>query len=126
MLKTEKTSSAYPTSVRSVILALNMQGFENFRAELPEYEAPGSLVAQQEDTSFTPDITAMHRDGHKGYFEIAQKTTDESQLARKWELLSSMAKARNGIFKVFVPSGHMRFTQNLVSRYRLDLEIAKL
>jgi hypothetical protein len=126
MLHTQRQDDVYSTTVRSAILALDREGFQSFRAELPEYDAPSKLKAVDADSFFVPDITAEGRHGEKGYFEIAQKTENEAQLARKWDLLSRIAQMKQGIFKVLVPSGHMRFTQDLMRKYQLQFEVAKL
>lgn len=126
MLLSQRQDDVYSTTVRSAILALDRAGFQSFRAELPEYDAPAKLKAVDADSFFVPDITAKGRDGEKGYFEIAQKTENDAQLARKWDLLSRIAQMKRGVFKVLVPSGHMRFTKDLMRKYQLQFEVAKL
>lgn len=116
----------YATTLRKAILKLNQRGFSSFRASLPEYDPPTVLKSSKGEVVFSPDIEAEGMNGEKAYFEIAQKTGDESQLARKWELLHSLAQMKAGIFNVLVPQGHMRFTQDLARKYSMQLELAKL
>jgi len=83
------------------------------------------LIGKTNDVNFIPDITATKND-KKGYFEIAKKVKDTSQLVNKWKLLATLAEMKNGDFHIFVPHGHMKFTREILTDYGINAEVVKL
>lgn len=122
MLKSEVSSNEHLRYYQEAIQWLNKFGFDELKADCEGYEAPAKLRNAASDSYFVPDITAQ-RDQSKSYFEISLKTDDIANLATKWKLLESMAKLRNGLFKIFAPRGHVRFTREMVEKYSIDAEI---
>ena len=97
-------------------------GYDQIKADCEGYDQPGGFKNAASDQYLIPDLTAF-RDQSKSYFEISLKTEDHTQLATKWKLLESMAKLRNGLFKIFAPRGHVRFTREMVEKYSIEAEI---
>lgn len=124
MLK-ESRGSKYDEKVEEVIRKLVRRGYTDVRASIEPYESPKSIVGQGNATEFVPDVTA-EKWGGKGYFEIAKKEENPSDLASKWKVLEILAKMKNGDFQIFVPHGSMQFTQRIVQEYNIQAELVKL
>ncbi len=125
MLKESKKDEAYEQMVTEIIAKVKKQGYSDIRADIEDYDSPYKLIGQSKDISFTPDITGKKDDG-LGYFEIAKKVPNTNELVNKWKVLSLLADMKNGVFKVYVPHGHMKFTRELISDHNIKAEIVKL
>lgn len=125
MLRETRNKEKYNEIVLAAVDIVKNTGFTHIQADLPEYEQPTRLINKADDFAFVPDIVA-EKGGQKGYFEISKKTEDLKKLIGKWKLLSLMAKLRNGIFRIFVPRGHMKFTRDLLKQYDIDADLVKL
>ena len=126
MLKENREKTGYQERLEMVVEKIENLGFENIKADLPELDAPGKLVNQNNKDVFVPDITADSKSGRKAYFELSNKVKDTQKLVNKWKLLATMASIRDGIFQIFVPHGTMKFTKDLVSKYNIPVELVKL
>lgn len=105
---------------------LRNRGFENIRADVGELEKPSRITKKGTDVEFTPDLTALFRDG-QCYFEIVKKSRkDKAGLINKWSLLSMIARMRNGSFFVMTPQGKLNYTQKLISENKIQAEIIKM
>ncbi|MEQ8582879.1 MAG: hypothetical protein RIC30_11925 [Marinoscillum sp.] len=125
MLQQTRSKTSYEELLSSVIENIKKQGYENIRADLSEYESPYQLIGQTKDVNFTPDVTATKNDG-KAYFEISTKVDNPNDLINKWKLLETLATMKRGKFQIFVPHGHMKFTQELVKDYNINAEVRKI
>lgn len=125
MLQQTRNKTSYEELVSTVIEEIKKQGYDNIRADLSDYEAPHQLVGKTNDVNFTPDVTATKNEG-KAYFEISSKTDNPNDLINKWKLLETLAAMKNGIFKIFVPHGHMKFTQELIKNHNIHAELVKI
>lgn len=125
MLKESKRDEAYEKMVSQIIERVKKQGYSDIRADINEYESPHKLIGQSKKISYTPDITGKKDDG-LGYFEIAKKVQNTNELVNKWKALSLLADMKNGVFKVYVPHGHMKFTRELINDHNIKAEIVKL
>ena len=121
----ETRSKSYDELLSNVIEKIKKQGYDNIRADLSDYEAPYQLIGQTKNVNFTPDVTATKNDG-KAYFEISAKVDNPNNLINKWKLLETLANMKNGKFKIFVPHGHMKFTQELIKDHNINAELVKL
>ena len=125
MLQQTRSKTSYDELLSNVIDQIKKQGYDNIRADLSEYEAPYQLKGKTNDVNFTPDITATKNEG-KAYFEISSKTDNSNDLINKWKLLETLAGMKNGTFKIFVPHGHMKFTQELIKNHNIHAELVKI
>ena len=125
MINKKKESKAYRDAFEKALQKIRSVGFDEIKADFEGYEQPSKLINKSSDVTFIPDITAMN-DGRKHYFEISQKGDPRDLLLSKWKLLETMAKVRNGAFKVFAPKGHIKFTEEFVSTYSIDAEIIRI
>lgn len=125
MLAESRSKISYEDVLANVIENVKKQGYENIRADLSEYEAPHQLIGKTNDINFTPDVTAEKNEG-KAYFEIATKVDQPNELINKWKLLEMLAQMKNGKFQIFVPHGHMKFTQELIKDHNINAELVKL
>lgn len=125
MLNKEKNKTIAQTHIRKVVQQLENQGFEHIRARIEGYDAPKGFQSQQKDLTLVPDITILDQ-GEKHYIEVAHKTSNRRLLATKWKLLAQLSKAREGMLKIFVPHGHMRFTRELISAHNIQAELVKI
>lgn len=126
MLKENREKTGYQERLEMVVEKIENLGFENIKADLPELDAPGKLVNQNNKDVFVPDITADSKSGRRAYFELSNKVKDTQKLVNKWKLLATMASIRDGVFQIFVPHGTMKFTKDLVTRYNISAELVKL
>lgn len=125
MLQQTRSKTSYDELLSNVIERIKKQGYDNIRADLSEYEAPYQLIGQTKDVNFTPDVTATKNDG-KAYFEIATKVDNPNDLINKWKLLETLANMKKGIFQIFVPHGHMKFTQEIIRDHNINAQVVKL
>lgn len=125
MLQQTRSKTSYDELLSNVIEKIKKQGYDNIRADLSEYEAPFQLKGKTNDVNFTPDVTATKNEG-KAYFEISSKTDNPNDLINKWKLLEMLARMKNGIFKIYVPHGHMKFTQEILKDHKIHAELVKL
>ncbi len=126
MLKEVRDENKYDVVLQKVIENVEKEGFTEIRAAVPDRELPAKLVSQNNDDVFIPDVTAQSKYGGKAYFEIAKKISETTKLVNKWKLLATLAEIKNGIFRIFVPHGSMRFTRELVNRYNINAELIKI
>jgi len=125
MLQESRSGTAYEKLLSSAIEIIKQQGYENIRADLDDYESPFQLKGKTNDTNYSPDVTATKNDG-KAYFEISTKMDDTNDLINKWKLLETLAHMKNGKFEIFVPHGHMKFTQELIKDHNINAHLRKI
>ena len=111
--------------IDEIAKTLEEKGFENIKADHPDFETPTKFVRQDSDGELVPHITA-HRNGSKYYIEVSQKTEKVSPLVSKWKLLHTIASLKNARFQLFVPYGSMQFTKKLVEKHQIDASIYSL
>lgn len=99
--------------------------FEDIKARYEDFDEPATLKMKGSDVEFTPDITAT-KNGAKYYFEIADRTEDQSHVISKWQLLSTLATMKGGDFKIFVPYGSMKYTNDILKSKDIQAEVVKL
>lgn len=125
MLQETRAEIKYDANIQEALAVLKKQGFSEFKADIPDFESPARLKGKSGMYEFAPDITA-HKNGLKGYFEISAKTPEVELLVTKWKVLASLARVKDGWFKIFVPRGQMRFTKEVVDKYNIEADIIKL
>jgi hypothetical protein len=125
MLKDSRNKESYIEKVNRVIEKVKKQGFTDIRADIGEYEKPPRLIGKSKKIDFIPDVVAR-KNGTKGYFEISKKEKDTDNLINKWSVLSTLAEMKNGVFRIYVPHGHMKFTRQLLTSYDIKAEVMKL
>ena len=126
MLKEFRQDEKYDDVLNRMIENIEKSGFESIRADYPDMEKPARLVGQANEDIFIPDATAVTKNGSKAYFEISRKVDETHKLINKWKLLATLADIKDGVFKIFVPHGSMRFTQELVNRYNIKADLVKI
>jgi hypothetical protein len=126
MLKEFRKEDKYDDVLNKVLENIEKSGFESIKADFPEMEKPARLVGQSNEDIFIPDATALTKTGSKAYFEISRKVDEPQKLVNKWKLLSTLAELKNGVFKIFVPHGAMRFTREIVNRYNIKADLVKI
>jgi precorrin-4 methylase len=82
-------------------------------------------MMDDEEKSFIPDITAT-KNGGKYYFEIANRNEAERDVVGKWKLMSTLARMKNGDFRIFVPYGSMKYTNEILEKKNIEAEVIKL
>lgn len=125
MINKKKDSEKKSKLIEEAIARLVEMGHEQIKADTNEWESPAKMINRSSGIEFTPDITAKFR-GAKVYAEVAHKTDDERNLITKWRLLETVAKMKEGAFKIFVPRGHMKYTRDLLSRHNMSTELVKM
>ncbi|MGB0177938.1 MAG: hypothetical protein ACPF9D_12285, partial [Owenweeksia sp.] len=102
------------------------RGFEDIKARHDGYSEPATLrMMDAEDKGFIPDITAT-KNGGKYYFEIANRNEEEKEVVGKWKLMSTLARMKNGDFRIFVPYGSMKYTNEILEKKNIEAEVIKL
>lgn len=125
MLQQTRNKISYQEVLTHVVEKVKKQGYGDIRADLSECEPPHRLIGKTNNVNFTPDVSATKRDS-TAYFEISTKLDNPRELINKWKLLEMLAEMKHGKFQIFVPPGHMKFTQELVKDYHITAEIVKL
>ncbi|MEQ8472387.1 MAG: hypothetical protein RIC35_14435 [Marinoscillum sp.] len=125
MLQETRSKISYDDVLSNVIEKVKKQGYNDIRADLSDYEAPHQIIGKTNNVNFTPDVTAMKNEG-KAYFEISTKMDNPNDLINKWKLLETLANMKNGKFQIYVPHGHMKFTQELLKDHNITAELFKL
>ncbi len=125
MLKDSRNTSSYDKKIQKVIDKVKKMGFNDIRADIDEYETPPKLINKSKKVDYIPDVVAR-KNGTKGYFEISKKEKDPNDLINKWSALSALANIKNGVFQIYVPHGHMKFTRELLTANEIDAEVIKL
>ncbi len=125
MLKQSRNSDSYTQTVNKVIENIKKMGFSDIRADIDQYESPPRLISKSKEIEFAPDVMARKHES-KGYFEISKKDSNINELINKWTALSRLATIKNGIFQIYVPHGHMKFTRELLKTHRIEADIRKL
>lgn len=125
MLQETRSKTSYEKWLSDVIQQIKKQGYDNIRADLNEYEPPNQLIGKTKKLNFTPDATATKNEG-KAYFEISTKMDNPSDLINKWKLLETLAHMKNGKFEIYVPHGHMKFTEEIVRVNNINAILKKL
>jgi hypothetical protein len=121
----DRHDPVYESMVTSVADYLQGHGYDSIRADVPAYEKPARLTRQGEDSGYVPDLTAR-KDGGKYYFEIVTENKDENtELAGKWRLFSTLAEHRNGELILLVPRGKMKFTNKLLTDHGIKANVMK-
>lgn len=125
MLQSNVESGKYQEHIDRAVDYVNNLGFENIRARYEGYDEPASLIMQSNGKAFTPDITAM-KNGGKYYFEIADRGEIRMEVIGKWKLMATLAKMKGGDFRIFVPYGSMKYTNDIIENKNIKAEIIKL
>ena len=125
MLKENREEINYDSIIENIVKDLERKGYNEIKASLENYDHPTKLKRRQDNAEFMPDITAV-KYGNKHYFEIARKTEQEIKLVGKWQLLSTLSEMKNGKFRVYVPHGSMRFTNDILKKYDIHADVVKI
>lgn len=125
MLQETRSKISYDDVLSNVIEKVKKQGYDDIRADLSDYESPHQIIGKTNNVNFTPDVTATKNEG-KAYFEISTKMDNPNDLINKWKLLETLAHMKNGKFQIYVPHGHMKFTQELLKDHNITAELIKL
>lgn len=125
MLQSNVDSGKYQEHIDRAVDYVENLGFENVRARYEGYEEPASLRMQGTGKTFTPDITAT-KNGGKYYFEIADRGESTSEVVGKWKLMATLAEMKGGDFRIFVPYGSMKYTNDILTNKSIKAEIIKL
>jgi hypothetical protein len=125
MLKHSSNNESYVKKVNKVIEKVKKQGFTDIRADIGDYDKPPRLISKSTKIDFMPDVAARKNDT-KGYFELSKKEKDTKDLINKWSVLSTLADMKNGIFRIYVTHGHMKFTRQLLTAFEINAEVIRL
>jgi hypothetical protein len=125
MLKHSRNKEKYVLKINRVIEKVKKQGFTDIRADVGDYDKPPRLISKSKKIDFIPDVVAR-KNGTKGYFEISKKEKDTNDLINKWSVLATLAEMKNGLFRIYVPHGHMKFTRQLLTAHDIKAEVIRL
>lgn len=112
--------------IEKAITLLESKGYDQIKANHPNYEQPGKFIQQSTDEEIVPDLTAKTLLG-KDYFKVVEGDKEHEQsVVSKWKLFSNIAQLKNGKFFLLVPYGKKKYTQELVSRYNIQANLLSL
>jgi hypothetical protein len=113
MLK-ENFQKSTPSTIHAFHKYLADQGFTDICIDHDAYEPPSKIIKSNQQDYFVPNATAL-KDDHKVYFEwVPRHVVDKPRLLNKWQLLSTLARMKDGIFYLIVPDGKLRYTRQLL------------
>jgi hypothetical protein len=123
---TEKKESKQTKYLKQAVQLLEKKGYQDIKAELPDYESPTSFTEKSSDKSFTPHLTGR-KDESKDYFQVVEGDKKNIQdVVSKWKLFANLAKIKNGQFYLLVPYGRKKYTMQLINDHGIDAELMKL
>ncbi|HBF19567.1 MAG TPA: hypothetical protein DDW81_05680 [Cryomorphaceae bacterium] len=125
MLQTNVETGKYQSDMEKAVNFVLNRGFEDIKARHGDYEEPATLRMMDQEGGFVPDITAT-KNGGKYYFEIANRNEDARQVVGKWKLMSTLARMKDGDFRIFVPYGSMKYTNEILEKKSIEAEVIKL
>lgn len=126
MLLTEDSRETYERMIDLVIPELKRKGYQNFKADHPDYEKPGAFTLRgNESVQYMPDISAK-KSGLTAFIEISSKTENTEQLVSKWKLLSKLVAIKQGVFAIIVPKGTIKFTREIMEKYDIEAELIRV
>lgn len=125
MLPESKTKTPHIKNLKQLVEHLEGKGFENIRVDLPDHDRPTAYAGVTSELSFRPDATARKYD-QPVICEISERTNMESELVTKWKLLAQIAKGKNATFRIFMPRGTIKFTEELIDRHQIPAELARM
>lgn len=125
MLQSNVDTGKYQEHIDRAVDYVENLGFENIKARYEGYSEPASLRMQGSDKTFTPDITAT-KNGGKYYFEVADRGESRNEVVGKWKLMAALAEMKGGDFRIFVPYGSMKYTNEILENKHIKAEIIKL
>lgn len=105
---------------------LQQRGFDDIKANLPDFEDPTAFTNQRSENEVMPDITARNRGGKHYFVLVRQKQSDPANLISRWKLFATMANMKQGEFHVLVPRGLLAYTRRLLTEYKINANIMKV
>ena len=125
-MSTTAVKSKQNDYLQKAIELLESKGYDNIKADHPDYEAPGKFIRKQTDEEIMPDLTGKTTLG-KDYFKIVEgDKKNEQQVVSKWKLFSNLAKMKSGKFFLIVPYGKKKYTTELIKKYNIEADMLKL
>ncbi len=110
-MEKRKSQTEHDSLVDYVARELNKRGYEQVKADLPDYEVPKKIIWQSTGEGFEPDVT-----GVKMGFRIFEIETDDSiedeHTLQQWKLFASYAKVNDAFFYVVFRKGSLEKVQN--------------
>ncbi len=125
MLQVNVETGKYQSDIEKAVSFVENRGFEDIKARHEGYDEPAGLRMMDQEKEFIPDITAT-KNGGKYYFEIANRNEEEMEVVGKWKLMSTLAHMKNGDFRIFVPYGSMKYTNEILAKKKIEAEVIKL
>lgn len=117
----EKSKELYDKALKWIY----RKKFYGVKAKIEPFDAPKTFHRKQDDSTFTPDITAL-RNERKSFFDIVLKKETRRRLAGKWQLMPELASRNGGKLYLFTPKGHHAFAERVVEKYGLEANIIRL
>jgi len=117
----DKNEKMYKSAIRWA----KKHGFVKIKANTEDFETPNGFSRPGNEDKLIPDI-AGSRLGNKSYVEIALKTDEPQDQVSKWQLLSTMAKMKDGSFFLLAPKGHKAYTDKMVKQYNINATVVSI
>ncbi len=125
-MSTTAVKSKQSDYLEKAIELLESKGYDNIKADHPDYELPGKFIRKQTEEEVMPDLTGKTTLG-KDYFKIVEGDKhNEQQVVSKWKLFSNLAKMKSGKFFLIVPYGKKKYTTELIKKYNIEADMLKL
>lgn len=125
MLEESRENEKFEKLIEAALNYVKTRGFKEIKSTAEGYDRPFQFTKQDEDITFTPDITAKLGE-KKHYFEVAQRSDDHDFIVSKWKLLSMLANMQKGSFTILIPFGQNKFTEQIVIEHEIEAEMVKL
>jgi hypothetical protein len=109
----------------TIVTWAKTKGYSGVKSILEEYDTPFSYEQKDGNESFTPDVTAI-KNGCKSYFELVDKSEEESRSATKWKLLGIMAEMKGGKLFLLAPSGQKAYAQRILSKFAIKANLISI
>jgi len=106
--------------VKKVVDLLVDKGYENIKADLPDFEKPKKIVWQSTGEGFLPDVTVSGDEFRIFEVETADSIDDE-HTANEWKLFSSYAEVNDALLYVVFPKGSVEKVKKRIKELDVDV-----
>jgi len=84
------------------------------------YEDPRIYTSRTTQEEIQADCSFITHGGVKHYSVVALKNENLKKTVAKWKVLSFLASMKRGKLHLLAPTGHMAYTEQLVSNYDIN------
>ncbi len=105
--------------VKKVVELLGGKGYENIKADLPDFEKPKKIVWQSTGEGFFPDVT-VYKDDFRIFKVVTADFAADDKTDEVWKLFASYAEVNDAMFYVVFPKGVIGKVKKIINEIGVD------